>query len=51
MYAVPVHVPLKDVQLSMALQYDPPGRLVVNVVLHSVSALLITTNPSAPEPA
>jgi hypothetical protein len=42
-HADPVHgVP------SMTLQYDPPGRPVLNVVLHALSALLIATNPSEP---
>ncbi len=30
------------------LQYEPPGRPVINVMLHSLSSLLIATKPSEP---
>lgn len=46
-YASPLQVPISGAP-SKTLQYDPPGKPVEKVSLHSVSALLMATNPREP---
>jgi hypothetical protein len=46
-YTVPLQTPLMD-EPSMTLQYHPLDKPVANVVLHSMSSLLMATKPSDP---
>ena len=46
-YAVPLQIP-RLLGPSITLQYDPARKPVANVALHSVSRLLMATNPSEP---
>jgi hypothetical protein len=46
-YAVPLQIPAL-LGPSITLQYDPAGKPVANVALHSVSRLLMATKPTEP---